>query len=152
MDHAALSQKILNLRPRNSREQDLLLAIKGQYPQGECGPVVERIRRVVAVHNGVPLDHMSLKDAAYVLLSDLYPLLKRELDHEHRFIQFMMELAPRPQGDDYANDADRHFAALIERVATRLLTAQVRDAQGNSLLPFPIPEPDAAIAEVLAAA
>ncbi len=40
---------------------------------------------------------------------------------------------------------------MIARVATRLPATKAPNAQGESLLPFPIPEPDTAVAAVLAA-
>lgn len=64
MEHASLSEHIRHVRPRNTRAQDLLLAIKGHYLSPDTLPMVERVRRVVAAHNGVPLERMSWKDTA----------------------------------------------------------------------------------------
>lgn len=151
MEHVSPSERIRHVRPRNTRPQDLLLAIKGQYASPDTVPMAEQVRRVVAAHNGVPLERMSWKDTAYVLLGDLLPVLRQEIDRDHQFIQFMMDLAPRRDRGEVIELDDDYYAVLVDRVATRLLLSKVRDDNGNSLLPFAIPAPDAAVAALLAA-
>lgn len=86
-----------------------------------------------------------------MLLGDLLTVFRQETDPDHLLIQFMMDLAPLRDRGEIIEVDDDYYAVLVERVATRLLLSKVRDDKGDTFLLFDMPDPDAAVAALLAA-
>lgn len=146
----SFDERSLKLRPVNSREQDLFLMAKGHY-NGETGyRRAEHARRLVAIHNGVRLEHMRWGDALYVVLNDLAPVLMPGMT-ERSFCSFLMDLVPHPVsllGPDFAQDGGV-CAVIIDRVFSEVSATQVIDDAGQWCMPFPRTEPDPAVKEAL---
>lgn len=135
--------------PINSRVQDLFLLAKLHYQLHDAMRWSEYARRIVAIHNLYDVSRMSLKDAAHVVLSDLFPIIKKNFEDARGFTEFVMRLGHDPVcGLNHGNHPDGFHAGLIEAVLTQVQCAKVRENE-QWLMPFPQPAADPLIQALL---
>lgn len=135
-------------RAVNNRAQDLLLLAKGHYRVTDGRLLAEHARRIVGFHNLYDVSLMSFRDAAWVVVNDLLPVLGIAFTG-HRMTEFLISLGPQPI-TGHGNHPQGYYAGLIEAVLAEACRLQVRDGD-RWLLPFALPEADPFVAELLAA-
>lgn len=142
-------EHIRQIKPRNTRQQDLFLFAKGHYDPAGNRSDLEDVRRLLALHQNVYMQHMRWRDTAYLVLSDLEPLMTPELKGRH-FVDFMMGFGPNSipvLGPDYTQPGEA-FAVIIEKSLSVVRQMQVREG-GRWLLSLAEPQIDPAMLEAL---
>lgn len=147
----AIDALIYRVTPRNTRQQDLYLLAKGAYDCGQYAKPVNA-RHLVALHNGVKLEHMRWADVAQVVIHDLVPLLSLDLTG-NTLERFLIELLPGPMpmlGSNYQQEGGV-AAVLVERLMSHVTCMKVVDDNREWRLPFPNPVADTTVRDALAA-
>lgn len=130
-------------RAQNSRVQDLFLLAKNHY-HPHAGPYAwdnskkrdraEDARRIVGFHNLYDIDRMSWHDAAWVVASDLLPiLLTRSLADPGRLVKFMVDLGPAPFKLYPEPHPAGYYADMIEALMSEFCNTQVQERIDKSL-------------------
>jgi len=136
---------------KNGRTQDLFLLAKGEYDAGQLR-LSECARRIIGFHNMSHIDRMGLRDAAWVVVNDLLPLVMDRIGT--RWADFLVSLGPHNctgysrHFSQVGRHPDGYYPSLIEAILEQVRVMRIRE-ESRWLLPFDPPQIDPFVCEIL---